>query len=142
MLELNPSHLVAVFDSPPPSFRNELDPNYKANRGAPPEDLVPQFDVVLKLCRAAGIPSYLCQGYEADDLVAAFAHRARTEGLAVTIISNDKDINQLVTNDAPCISRYNLKKGSVVDVQAVFDAVAQHRLAWERNRCGSKHMWG
>ncbi len=64
-------YIAVIFDPPGGSFRNNIFPDYKANRDAPPEDLVPQFPLVREATRAFDIPAIELKGYEADDLIAA-----------------------------------------------------------------------
>ena len=73
---LQPTHVAVVFDAGTWTFRNEIWPDYKANRGEPPEELVPQFDLALDLCTALGCASFRKDGFEADDLMATLARRA------------------------------------------------------------------
>ena len=87
--------LVAVFDSPGPTFRKKLYDQYKANRGDPPEDLVPQFDFVKRAMDAFSIPSVAQPGFEADDIIASIVAK-RPNGTPVYIVSTDKDLMQLV----------------------------------------------
>jgi DNA polymerase I len=92
----NPSHIAAVFDSGPKSFRNEIFPDYKANRDATPEDLLPQFAQCEALAAAVGLPVFKLENHEADDLLATLAVLCSAEGREVKIISGDKDLAQLV----------------------------------------------
>ncbi|MEI7610601.1 MAG: 5'-3' exonuclease H3TH domain-containing protein, partial [Rhodospirillaceae bacterium] len=78
------------------NFRTALYPAYKANREAPPPELVPQFALVREATRAFGVPALEMEGYEADDLIAAYARLAQAAGRPVTIVSSDKDLMQLV----------------------------------------------
>ncbi len=90
------ARIVAVQDSPGPSWRNDVHPAYKAQRPPPPEDLVRQFDEVSPLVDAFGIPRLQVAGHEADDLIAEAAVGFRDDGLRVVIASSDKDLLQLV----------------------------------------------
>ena len=63
---VRPSYLAGVFDAARLTFRNEIDPRYKANRGAPPEDLVPQFALARQAMSALGVQHFSKVGYEAD----------------------------------------------------------------------------
>lgn len=74
-------------------------PEYKANRQACPEDLIPQFDFVKEAADAYGILTLEAPGYEADDVIATIATKAMEEGTHVNILSGDKDLMQLVTMD-------------------------------------------
>ncbi len=89
-------HLAVIFDAGRDTFRNEIYAEYKANRDEPPDDLIPQFGLVREATRAFGVPAIEKPGFEADDLIACYAHGARKQGLKVTIVSSDKDLMQLV----------------------------------------------
>jgi DNA polymerase I len=91
-----PTHLVAIFDHSEKTFRNAMYDQYKANRSAPPEDLVPQFPLVRDATRAFGVHCVELAGYEADDLIATYACRARDAGGEAVIVSSDKDLMQLI----------------------------------------------
>ena len=89
-------HLAVIFDAGRDTFRNEIYAEYKANRDEPPDDLIPQFGLVREATRAFGVPAIEKPGFEADDLIACYAHGARKQGFKVTIVSSDKDLMQLV----------------------------------------------
>jgi len=91
-----PTHLAVVFDHSEKTFRNDLYADYKAHRPPAPEDLVPQFPLVREATRAFGVPCLELAGYEADDVIAAYACAVRDEGGEVVIVSSDKDLMQLV----------------------------------------------
>jgi len=91
-----PTHLAVVFDHSEKTFRNTLYDKYKAHRPPPPEDLIPQFPLVREATRAFGVPSLEQPGYEADDIIAAYAKAVSDMGGEVVIISSDKDLMQLV----------------------------------------------
>ncbi|HEX7776443.1 MAG TPA: DNA polymerase I, partial [Parvibaculum sp.] len=97
--EFEPTHLAVIFDASGKTFRNDIYPLYKAQRPEPPEDLIPQFALVRDAVRAFTVPSIEMIGYEADDLIATYARLAREKGARVTIVSSDKDLMQLVTDD-------------------------------------------
>ncbi|MDD3800959.1 MAG: DNA polymerase I [Desulfuromonas thiophila] len=94
--EQQPAYLAVVFDARGPTFRTELYPAYKANRAAMPEDLVPQIPLIKQMVRALNLPQIEQQGFEADDLIATLTRRQLVLGGAVTIVSSDKDLMQLV----------------------------------------------
>lgn len=100
MDEAKPSHLVVVYDSKEPSFRKELYPEYKANRSAAPDLLIPQFDLIEELIKHMGIPSYRQSGVEADDLIATLAKRWLENNPLnrVVVVSGDKDLMALVSS--------------------------------------------
>ncbi len=100
--EGNPTHLAVAFDEEAKAKRSELYPEYKATRGAPPEDLTPQFPLVRRVLEAMRVPAIGFPGYEADDVIATLARRARAQGWEVVIVSGDKDLMQLVVNGIRC----------------------------------------
>jgi len=91
-----PDYLAVVFDAPGPSFRNEIYPAYKANRPLQPEDLSVQIPWIKRILGEMRLPILELQGFEADDAIATLATRGRDQGLAVWIVSSDKDLFQLV----------------------------------------------
>ena len=91
-----PTHLAVILDASGKSFRNEIYPEYKANRPPPPEDLKPQFPLIRDATRAFSLPCIEEPGLEADDLIASYARAACERGWDVTIVSSDKDLMQLV----------------------------------------------
>ncbi len=107
--ELGPpaTHFGVIFDYSSKTFRNEIYPEYKANREAPPEDLRPQFGLIRKATQAFNMPCVEQEGFEADDLIATYARIANERGDKVTIVSSDKDLMQLVTNN---VSMYDQMK--------------------------------
>ena len=93
----NPHDCMAVvFDTARKNFRNNIFPDYKATRKEVPEDLIPQFPLIRDAVRAFNIPAVEQEGYEADDLIAAYAKKAVTAGYEVVIVSADKDLTQLM----------------------------------------------
>jgi DNA polymerase-1 len=91
-------YVAVIFDAARRNFRNDIYPDYKANRPDAPEDLVPQFELIREATRAFNVPCLEMEGYEADDLIATYAREAEAEGAEVTIVSSDKDLMQLVTD--------------------------------------------
>src|SRR5256714_7079052 len=100
--EGNPTHLAVAFDEEAKAKRIEIYQEYKATRGAPPEDLTPQFPLVRRVLEAMRVPAIGFSGYEADDVIATLARRARAQGWEVVIVSGDKDLMQLVVNGIRC----------------------------------------
>jgi DNA polymerase I len=90
------SHLAVIFDTSRKTFRTEIYPEYKANRDAPPEDLIPQFPLVREATRAFNVPAIEKAGFEADDIIATYARQAREQDMECVIVSSDKDLMQLV----------------------------------------------
>ena len=127
------THLAVIFDHSSKTFRNEIYPAYKANRPELPEDLRPQFPLTRDATRAFNIACIETQGFEADDLIATMACRARAAGGRVTIISSDKDLMQLVgdgvdmfdpmknkrINRDEVFEKFGVGPERVVDVQAL-----------------------
>ncbi len=91
-----PTHFAVVLDAGSTTFRNALYDQYKANRPPPPEDLVPQFPLIREAVKAFSLPCFEIEGFEADDIIAAYTAAARAAGMRVTIVSSDKDLMQLV----------------------------------------------
>ncbi len=89
-------HIAVIFDTDRVTFRNDIYPDYKANRPETPEDLIPQFALIREATEAFDLPAVELKGYEADDLIATYARLAADEGAEVTIVSSDKDLMQLV----------------------------------------------
>ena len=130
-----PTHLAVIFDHSESTFRNKLYDQYKAHRPPPPEDLVPQFPLVREATKAFGVPCIELPGYEADDLIAAYACKVRDAGGEVVIVSSDKDLMQLVgpkvsmldTMKTPNLwigaeqvfDKFGVTPDKVVDVQAL-----------------------
>ncbi|MBL8555994.1 MAG: DNA polymerase I [Phenylobacterium sp.] len=128
-----PTHLAVVFDKSEITFRNKLYDQYKAHRPPPPEDLVPQFPLVREATRAFGVPCLELGGYEADDIIAAYACKVRDLGGEVVIVSSDKDLMQLVGDGVSMLDtmknvkigpdqvfeKFGVTPDKVVDVQAL-----------------------
>jgi len=97
--------VVLAFDSGGPNFRHGIYPDYKANRGPCPEDLLPQFALVREAAEAFGVVQVEAVGFEADDVIATLTRKALEEGVDVDILSGDKDLMQLITPQGhePCV---------------------------------------
>jgi DNA polymerase-1 len=91
-----PTHVALVFDAGRRSFRNEIDPGYKASRPEAPDDLKSQFPLVRDVARALAVPIVEEEGVEADDVIGTLACRAREKGWDVVVVTGDKDFGQLV----------------------------------------------
>ena len=90
------THLAVIFDAGRDTFRNRIYDAYKAQRPPPPPELVPQFALVRDATAAFNVPAIELADWEADDLIAAYAKAAVAGGGAVTIVSSDKDLMQLI----------------------------------------------
>src|SRR5215210_4921418 len=95
-----PTHMAVILDKSEQTFRNEMYDGYKAHRPPPPEDLVPQFPLIRTATKAFSIPCIEEQGLEADDIIACYVTAATKAGWRVTIVSSDKDLMQLIDEDA------------------------------------------
>jgi DNA polymerase I len=91
-----PEYIAAIFESKERTFRHETFAGYKANRLDMPPDLASQLPYIFRLCEALNIPIINSPGYEADDVIGALATQAAAKGLKTVIVSNDKDMCQLV----------------------------------------------
>ena len=92
-------HIAVIFDASGRSFRNEIYDQYKANRREMPDDLAPQLAHVRQAADAFGVCRIEMEGFEADDLIATYARHSIEAGAKVTILSSDKDMMQLVSDD-------------------------------------------
>jgi len=92
-------HIAVIFDASGRSFRNEIYDQYKANRREMPDDLAPQLAHVRQAADAFDVCRIEMEGFEADDLIATYAREAIEAGAKVTILSSDKDMMQLVSDD-------------------------------------------
>ena len=111
-------HMAVLFDAGRKTFRNEIYPEYKAHRPPPPEDLIPQFELIRQATRAFNVASIDRTGFEADDLIASYARAGRDAGYTVVIISSDKDLMQLIE---PGISMMDpLKNHAIGEEQVVY----------------------
>lgn len=138
--EEKPDYLVVAFDCPEKTFRHEIYPEYKANRDAPPEELVQQFPFFEPLVEAYGIASLRRPGFEADDIIGTLAKKGEQEGLDVSIVSGDKDMMQLISPhvhmldtmknkkfvDADVIEKFGVGPGQVIEVMGLMGDSSDH----------------
>ena len=127
------SHIAVVFDSARVTFRNEIYPAYKAHRPEPPPELVPQFALIRDATEALGVCKVEQPGYEADDMIAAYARAFLAEGGTVAIVSSDKDLMQLIRpgvemldpikqkpiREPEVLEKFGVPPDKVVEVQAL-----------------------
>ncbi len=111
-----PELLGFVMDAPGPTFRDELYPEYKANRDVMPEDLREQIEPVVSMVEAMGVPLLRVGGVEADDVIGTLAAQAAEQGLDTLISTTDKDFAQLV---GPRVKLVNWNTSRVMDSAAV-----------------------
>ena len=93
----HPSHIAVCFDPSGPTFRSEAFEEYKAERGATPEDIKLSVPIIREILEAYRIPILECDGFEADDVIGTMARRAEKEDFIVYMMTPDKDFGQLVT---------------------------------------------
>ena len=105
--EEQPDYFAVVFDVKGKSFRNDLYPEYKANRPPAPPDLVAQIEPLHEIIRALGVPLLLIDNVEADDVIATLAARAAGAGLQTLVSTGDKDLAQIVNDDIHLINTMN-----------------------------------
>ena len=131
--DLKPEYIAVIFDAGRKTFRNDIYADYKANRSEPPEELIPQFDLVRQATKALNLPLCEISGYEADDVIATFAEAACNQGQDCLIVSSDKDLMQLVNEhvklldpikniiigDEEVQQKFGVLPNRVVDVQAL-----------------------
>jgi len=93
-----PSHLAVVFDTPEPTFRDEIYKEYKAQREKMPEDISGALPYIDQMCEAFNVPVIRKPGYEADDVIGTLAKEAEKSGFTTYMVTPDKDYAQLVSN--------------------------------------------
>ena len=111
-----PDLLAFVMDAPGPTFRDEIYPEYKANRDVMPEDLREQIEPVVSIVKAMGVPLLRVGGVEADDVIGTLAAQAQERGLDTLISTTDKDFAQLV---GPHVRLVNWNNNRVMDSAGV-----------------------
>ncbi|MCG8010176.1 MAG: DNA polymerase I, partial [Candidatus Thiodiazotropha weberae] len=116
--DYQPHYMAVVFDAPGGSFRNELYPDYKANRPPMPEDLRCQIEPLHEIVQAMGLPLVMVDGVEADDVIGTLAVQATEAGLETVISTGDKDMAQLVN---PSVSLVNTMSETTTDERGVVD---------------------
>ena len=102
-----PDYIAAVFDSPEKTFRHDSYADYKANRAEMPEDLAAQLPFIVRVCEAFNIPILRMPGFEADDIIGTMAQKVAEKGMQSVIVSNDKDLCQLVRDPLIVCMRQN-----------------------------------
>ncbi len=127
-------YIVFAIDSKGPTFRNELDANYKANRETPPEDLLKQLPIAIEWIEKMGYKTLGKEGFEADDMIATVVKFAKQEGVNVRVVSHDKDLYQLiddgkvvlvdaiknsVIDEDFCVKKYGIHPRQFIDYQAL-----------------------
>jgi DNA polymerase-1 len=114
------THIAVIFDAGRLTFRNRLYDLYKAQRPPPPDELIPQFALVRQATEAFGVPAIELADWEADDLIAAYAHATANAGGQVTIVSSDKDLMQLIRPGVEMLDPIKQKPIGPVEVMERF----------------------
>jgi len=127
-------YIVFALDAKGPTFRNEIDPGYKAHRPPPPEELKAQLPIAIEWIEKMGFKTLMREGFEADDMVASITKKAVEAGMIVRIVSHDKDLYQLIdddrvvlvdaikrrdVNEAECLEKYGIRPEQFTDYQAL-----------------------
>ena len=114
-----PDYLGVAFDGPERTFRHDAFEAYKATRTAMPDDLSLQLPYIQRLCQSLRVPIIRERGYEADDIIGTLAAQAEGAGLDVVIVTNDKDMNQLVTDNVKVLRTERTGEMKMLDAKAV-----------------------
>ena len=112
--------MIVIFDAARENFRNKIYPEYKANRGEAPDDLIPQFPLIRECVKSFNIPQLEIEGYEADDLIATYVSLAEKDKIETIVVSSDKDLMQLVSKNVTMLDPMKNKKIEIIDVEEKF----------------------
>ncbi|MCU7920970.1 MAG: DNA polymerase I [Candidatus Thiodiazotropha sp. (ex Epidulcina cf. delphinae)] len=123
--DYRPDYITVVFDAPGGSFRNEIYPEYKANRPPMAEDLRCQIEPLHEIIRAMGLPLIVAPGVEADDVIGTLAREATEQGLKTLISTGDKDMAQLVNEQVTLINTMSETLTDVKGVEAKFGVMPE-----------------
>ncbi|MFM9903288.1 MAG: DNA polymerase I [Pyrinomonadaceae bacterium] len=128
-----PEYIAAVFDTSAPTFRHDSFAEYKANRAAMPDDLAAQIPYIVRVCDAFCIPIVKYDGFEADDVIGTLAQEIQKKSMQAVIVSNDKDLCQLVRDPHIIAMRNN---STNVRRKVPVSAVEWCDEAWVKNKFG------
>ncbi len=131
--EEQPDYIAAIFESREKTFRHETFADYKANRTEMPEDLSKQMPYIFRLCEAFNIPVINFPGYEADDVIGTLATQVEEKKMQAVIVSNDKDMCQLVHDPYVVCMRQN---SQVVKRKEPVPPIEWCDEAWVENKFG------
>ena len=131
--EEKPDYIAAIFESKEKTFRHETFADYKANREAMPTDLASQLPYIIRLCEAFNIPVINAPGYEADDVIGTLAKQIAEKKLKAVVVSNDKDMCQLVRDPYVVCMRQN---SQVVKRKEPVPPIEWCDEAWVENKFG------
>jgi DNA polymerase-1 len=129
--EQKPTHFAVLYDSEAETFRDQLFADYKAQRDAAPDDLIAALPDIAAVLKALGLPTFQQDGFEADDLIATAARWCKERGVECLIVSNDKDLLQMVGGSVKAL-RSGFKGGwTLVGPEEVFESrgVHPHQIA-------------
>ena len=129
----NPDYIAAVFDTAAPTFRHDSFAAYKANRDDMPSDLASQIPYIVRVCEAFCIPILKMDGFEADDVIGTLAKKVADKGMQAVIVSNDKDLCQLVKDPNIIAMRQNSQS---VKRKVAVPAIEWCDEAWVENKFG------
>ncbi|MDX1638140.1 MAG: DNA polymerase I [Balneolaceae bacterium] len=118
--EQEPTHVAVVWDTDAPTFRHEMDEEYKANRPPQPEELKVGIPLIKEMIDGYGIENIEQDGYEADDIIGTIADRANAEDVDVFLVTPDKDFMQLVHDHIQMMKPDNKNGGfNIIDREGV-----------------------
>ncbi|MEA1917914.1 MAG: DNA polymerase I [Campylobacterota bacterium] len=127
-------YIIFALDSKGDTFRNEIDPQYKANRQAPPPELSQQLPIAIEWIEKMGFKTLAMSGFEADDIIASVTKKAKESNINVRVVSHDKDLYQLIDDgrvvvvdaikrkdmdEKECVDKYSIKPEQFTDYQAL-----------------------
>jgi DNA polymerase I len=112
--EEEPTHIAVAWDTHAPTFRHEMDDQYKANRPPQPEELKVGIPLIKEMLDKFGITNIQQDGYEADDIIGTIAHNAQAEHVDVFLVTPDKDFMQLVDNHITMVKPDNKNGGFII----------------------------
>jgi DNA polymerase-1 len=124
---------AGVFDVSRHNFRHEIFPNYKACRRDTPKELIPQFTLIREACQLFGCAVKEAPNFEADDVIASYAMKAKKLGINVVVVSSDKDLMQLYDDGIEIldpisykwitpediVSKFGVNANKIIDVQSL-----------------------
>jgi DNA polymerase I len=116
----SPDHVAVVFDAGRHTFRNDIYPEYKANRLAMPDDLRPQIAPIKEMVRAFNIPALELAGFEADDIIGTIALDCESKGVDVVVVTGDKDLMQIVSDRVRLLDTMKEKESGIQEVEERF----------------------
>ncbi|HAT1734612.1 TPA: DNA polymerase I [Legionella pneumophila] len=118
--DYQPEEIAVVFDAKGKTFRDEWYPEYKAHRPPMPQELSSQFQPLIQLLQAMGLPLLIIDGVEADDVIGTLAKQATEQGIPVVISTGDKDMAQLVNEHVSLINTMSNYSMDIDGVKAKF----------------------